>query len=48
MKKSKPKNSGRINRHQEGIDKRYLGSLSYLEYQIHKEQGSRYPDSLEG
>ena len=37
-KKSKPKNSGRINRRQETIDKRSLGSLKYLEYQIHAEQ----------
>ena len=37
-KKSKPKNSGRINRRQETIDKRSLGSLRYLEYQIHAEQ----------
>ena len=37
-KKSKPKNSRRINRRQETIDKRSLGSLKYLEYQIHAEQ----------
>ena len=37
-KKSKPKNSGRINRRQETIDKRSLGSLKYLEYQVHAEQ----------
>ena len=37
-KKSKPKNSGRINRRQETIDKRSLGSLKYLEHQIHAEQ----------
>jgi len=37
-KKSKPKNSRRINRRQETIDRRSLGSLKYLEYQIHAEQ----------
>ena len=40
-KKSKPKNSGRINRRQETIDKRSLGSLKYLEYHIHNEQRSQ-------
>lgn len=40
-KKSKPKNSGRINRRQETIDKQSLGSLKYLEYQIHNEQRSQ-------
>lgn len=34
----KPKNSGRTDRRQETIDKRSLGSLKYLEYQIHAEQ----------
>ena len=40
MKKSKPKpkNSGHINRWQETRNKRALGSLAYLAYQIHNEQ----------
>ena len=38
MKKSKPKNSGRIDRRHETRDKRALGSLAYLAYQIHAEQ----------
>ena len=40
-KKSKPKNSGQIDRRQETRNKRALGSLKYLEYQIHNEQRSR-------
>jgi len=40
MKKSKPKpkNSGQIDRRQETRNKRALGSLAYLTYQIHNEQ----------
>ena len=34
----KPKNGGRIDRRQETRNKRSLGSLAYLAYQIHNEQ----------
>ena len=34
----KPKNGGRINRWHDTRDKRALGSLAYLAYQIHNEQ----------
>lgn len=37
-KKSKPKNSGRIDRRQETRNKRASGTLAYLAYQIHAEQ----------
>ena len=36
--KSKPKNSGQIDRRQETRNKRALGSLAYLAYQIRAEQ----------
>ena len=37
-KKSKPKNSGRIDRRQETRNKRASGTLAYLAYQIRAEQ----------
>ena len=37
-KKSKPKNSGQIDRRQESRNKRASGALAYLAYQIHAEQ----------
>jgi len=48
MKKSKPKpkNRRRIDRRQDTRDKRALGSLAYLAYQIHNEQ--KLEDRIEG